>query len=71
MSVLKYSAPLLAACSLQKARDPEARQQLQTQLARVEQQIKEEQTRRQQQTALRSHKVGHLTHLHVSPCTLK
>lgn len=41
---------------MQKARDPEARQQLQTQLARVEQQIKEEQTRRQQQTALRSHK---------------
>lgn len=42
---------------MQKVKDPEARQQLQTQLARIEQQIKEEQTRRQQQTSLKSHKV--------------
>ena len=48
---------------MQKTRDPEARQQLQTRLARVEQQLKEEQTRRQQQTALKSHKVGNLTEL--------
>ncbi|DBA72635.1 hypothetical protein WJX79_007607 [Trebouxia sp. C0005] len=41
---------------MQKTKDPEAKQQLQTQLARIEQQIKEEQTRRQQQTALKSHK---------------
>ena len=45
-----------SACT-QKVKDPEARQQLQTQLARIEQQIKEEQTRRQHQTSLKSHKV--------------
>ena len=42
---------------LQNTRDPESKQQLQTKLARIEQQIKEEQNRRQQQTALKSHKV--------------
>ncbi|KAL3144478.1 hypothetical protein ABBQ32_004218 [Trebouxia sp. C0010 RCD-2024] len=41
---------------LQGTKDPDSRQQLQTQLARVEQQIKEEQTRRQQQDQLKSHK---------------
>lgn len=41
---------------LQKTKDPDARQQLQNQLARIEQQIKEEQTRRQQQSQLKLHK---------------
>ena len=45
---------------LQKTKDPDARQQLQNQLARIEQQIKEEQTRRQQQSQLKLHKVQSL-----------
>ena len=54
---------------MQKVKDPEARQQLQTQLARIEQQIKEEQTRRQQQTSLKSHKVCSLREVcHAAQC---
>ncbi|KAL3154932.1 hypothetical protein ABBQ38_011464 [Trebouxia sp. C0009 RCD-2024] len=45
---------------LQGTKDPGSREQLQTRLARVEQQIKEEQTRRQQQDQLKSHKAEEL-----------
>ena len=47
--------------SVQTSKDTDARQKLQQKLARVEQQIKEEQARRQQQAAVKAHKVGLLT----------
>ena len=39
-------------------KDPESKQQLQAQLSRIEQQIKEEQRRRQQQDVLKTQKVN-------------
>ena len=57
----QYNRDMHGPClALQKTKDPDARQQLQNQLARIEQQIKEEQTRRQQQSQLKSHKVRSL-----------